>query len=537
MSKVANYLRSHLTGEVSTRTDVRAARSSDAGVLAVSPELVVLPRNNADIRKVARFAWQIAEKGHVIPITARGKGAASVGGAIGKGIVIDMSRHMNRIFEYEPKQHLVRVQPGASVRSLNESLGLQGVGVAALLSANHDGTVGGAIATNQKGALFSRYGGMSAAVEQLEVVLASGDVLQTGRVSKRELNRRKGLPGFEGDIYRGIDNIITDNKDLVAKLDAMDGTGYSAIAQVKQKDGSFDLTPLFCGSEGTLGIIDEVILRAEFFSFHQTVAAMVFASAEAARDAVDEIKKLEPARLEYVDSLLFEEIRKAGKRFSFYEAAQESFAPQAVLIVSFDDFNSRRQAHKLKKLMKLGAKTDAVISSAEDEAASELIAALDVVSYYSWPDTAAEAAPRLFEGFYVPRHQFEDFVRKLSLLGSKLRLELPIAGHADAGVYGVYPRLSLKKVGDKQKIFKLLDELSKLVDSHEGHFVCEGGEGRLKTKIAQAGLDPAVAALYSDIKKVFDPYNIMNPGVKTDNDIRTVTSMLRDSFSTADLLL
>lgn len=536
MSKVANYLRGHLTGEVSTRTDVRAARSSDAGVLSVSPELVVLPRNNADIRKVARFAWQIAEKGHIVPITARGNGTGAVGGGIGKGVLIDLSKHMNRIFEYEPKQHLVRVQPGALVQSLNDALSLQGVGVASLLTANSSSTIGGAIATQQKGALSYRYGDISTSVEQLEVVLASGDILQTGRLSKRELNRRKGLPGFEGDIYRGIDSIIIDNKDLIEKLDTLDGTGYAAIADVKRKDGSFDLTPLFCGSEGTLGIIDEAILHTEFFSFHQSIAAMVFANAEAARDAIDEISKLEPARLEYFDAALFEQTRQGGKTFSFYEAAYESFTPQVVLIVSFDDFNTRRRSHKLKKLTKLGAKTDAVISSAEDEAANELIAALDVTRYYSWPDTTGEAAPRIFEGFHVPRHQFEDFVKKLALLADKLRLELPIVGCADAGIYGVYPRLSLKKVGDKQKIFKLLDELAKLVNSHEGYFVCEGGEGRLKTKIAQAQLDPEIAQLYSAIKKVFDPYNILNPGVKTDNDIRTVTSMLRDSFSTNDLL-
>ena len=114
MSKVAAYLRGHISGEVITREDVRTALASDAGVLSIKPELVVYPRTTNDIRKIARFSWQLAEKGHVLPLTVRGAGTDGTGAAIGKGAVVVTTAHMNKVFEYDSKQRRVRLQPGAS---------------------------------------------------------------------------------------------------------------------------------------------------------------------------------------------------------------------------------------------------------------------------------------------------------------------------------------------------------------------------------------------------------------------------------------
>lgn len=112
MSKVANYLNEHIQGEVTTNMAVRQAMSTDASVLSVMPEMVVYPRTTNDIRKIARFSNQLAEKGHMLPITPRGGGSDQTGAAIGKGIILNTTAHMDAIFELDAKQKLVRVQPG-----------------------------------------------------------------------------------------------------------------------------------------------------------------------------------------------------------------------------------------------------------------------------------------------------------------------------------------------------------------------------------------------------------------------------------------
>ena len=113
MNKIASYLNQHLLGEVTSAKSILKRYSTDGGVLAVDPEIVAFPRITTDIRKIARFTWQLAEKGHIVGLTARGFGGDVTGAAIGKGIVIDMSKQYDAILEVAVKDKLVHAQAGA----------------------------------------------------------------------------------------------------------------------------------------------------------------------------------------------------------------------------------------------------------------------------------------------------------------------------------------------------------------------------------------------------------------------------------------
>ena len=531
MSKVATYLRGHLTGEVDSRTDIRRANAKDAGVLALTPEMVVSPRNTNDIRKVARFAWQLAEKGHVLPLTARGSGRGTSGGAISKGAIISLSAHMNSVFEYDEKQKLVRLQPGASIEAVQSALALRGTGIMALDGLDSRGTIGGAIADNAAGYMSAKYGSLDENVSQLEVVLANGDVLQTGKISKKEFNRKKGLQGLEGDIYRGVDAVLEEFADEIKTIHEQDNTGYNAIARVKQKDGGVDLTPLFLGSQGTLGIISEMILSAEFRSQHQDLAALVFASANAARDALDKIRSLNPAFLQYFDAALFDRAVQAGHALPWFQALGDGLAPQVVVLVGFDDFNARTRAKNCKKLRKwYDEAAGTALTIGDDQATQDsLQAALEIVHYTALPDKADLCAPAIYADCFVPAERFEDFTKALAALGEKLRIELPIQADGLRNAVSIYPQFALSKVGDRQKILRLCDEIAKLVNEHGGAIIGQQAEGRILSKFAYGQLDERRVALYSAIRKVFDPLGTLNPGVKQESDLRTLAAMLDGS--------
>jgi FAD/FMN-containing dehydrogenase len=530
MSKVASYLRGHLSGEVSVREDVLVAMALDGGVLAQKPEMVIYPRNTNDIRKVARFSWQLAEKGHKLPITVRGAGTDATGAAIGRGISLVTTAHMNRIFEYDTKQKLIRLQPGVTLTALEAALGLHGTGIMALAGSYPYGTVGGAIASATTGIMAGKYKTIEASIDQLEVVLANGDVLQTKRLSKRELNRVKGEQTFAGDIYRGIDRIIDDYADVLDQLRSNDATGYNTIADVKQKDGSFDLTPLFVGSQGTLGVIVEMIMRSEFRSTHIATAALVFESGEQARDALDDICKMAPAFVEYFDAALLDRASAAGKDYDFYVAAKESFSPASVVLVGFDDFSERQRAKHIKRLSKMFDKQPGVMCVTAAGDITDMLADARGIGYYSSsPDHATESAPSLFAGFHVPTERLEEFTKGLAEIAANNHIALPMAGHAYTNIYGIYPMLSLSKVADKQKIFKLLEELTLLVYAHKGTMIAEGGEGRLKTKCVYGQLGERIVRMYTEIRQVCDPHGTLNPGVKQVADVRSMAEMLRGS--------
>jgi FAD/FMN-containing dehydrogenase len=536
MSKVANYLNEHILGEVTTNTAVRQALSTDASVLTMTPEMVVYPRTTNDIRKVARFSNQLAEKGHILPITTRGAGSDQTGAAIGKGIILNTTAHMNDIFEIDVKQRLVRVQPGVTFKALNDALKLHGMIIPAYpLSASYS-TIGGAIANNATGIYSGKYGSTGQWVHQLEVVLSNGDIIQTGRVSKRDLNRMKGQQTFEGEIYRQIDNLITDNGDYLAQsidTDVYDGAGYNGIATVKQKDGSIDLAPLIIGSQGTLGIISEIIMKTTFINQLQ-MSAIAFSSWEDARDALEAIASFEPAVMELIDGQLYETALEKGKKYAFYNEALDFGAVQAVVIVGFDDSSERRRNKKTKKLRKMLEQTNTFIKTAQSSSdCDELLGLKDVSTVTMLPDDTAEAAPPLVDGAYIPQARFEDFMSSLTLLGEKYNLKVPVYGRVIDSVYNVRPAFQLHKVTDKQKIVKFTDEYARLVSSHGGHLIGESGEGRYKALFARKEYDDELEAIYQAVRDAFDPLGIMNTGVKQTADLKTLVSHLRKSYDLA----
>ncbi|HET8884378.1 MAG TPA: FAD-binding oxidoreductase [Candidatus Saccharimonadales bacterium] len=534
MSKVAGYLQEHILGEVSTNPAILKAMSTDASVLEMTPEMVVYPRVTNDIRKVARFAYQLAEKGHVLPLTARGSGTDQTGAAIGKGIVLALPAHMNRIFEFDSKQKLIRVQPGANAKAVNDALALHGMAIPSLPVSAEYSTLGGAVMNNASGPLSGRYGDTSEWVHQLEVILANGDVLQTERLSKRELSKKKGLQTFEGEIYRNLDNLIEDNKQLIADNftdDVRDNVGYSSIAKVKQKDGSFDLTPLIIGSQGTLGIVSEMIMKAQFMSSQQSVAAIAFTDKEVARDVLDKLNALTPTVLEYFDGSLFTEAAKQGKKYDFYKSIDGLL--EAVILVGFDDFSERTRQHKIKKVRKVIGDIEAQIVSADGQEAEQLLAIREVTAYSLAPAGKDTSAPPLVEGAYVPKERFEDFQSAINALATKHRVALPLHSRSLDGTVYTRPVLQLHKVGDKQKIFKLLDEYANVVDHHGGHLIGEAGEGRVKAKFAHKQLDDDVIKLFAAIKNVFDSHGILNPGVKQTVELRQLVAQLRANYDMA----
>jgi glycolate oxidase len=371
-------------------------------------------------------------------------------------------------------------------------------------------------------------------VSQLEFILANGDVLLPQRLSKRDLNKKKGMQTFEGEIYRTLDNLIEDNAQLISEKitsNLRDNVGYSSISKVKKKDGSFDLTPLFIGSQGTLGIISEMIMKAEFTSANIAVAVAAFTSSEAARDALDNLNGFEPAFVEFYDGDLFTIAAARGKTYGFLKDALENVG--AVVVVGFDDFSEHARMRKIKRFQKLLSKTSARVEVADGEAANELLAVREVTALSVVPDGRTVSAPPIVDGAYVPRERTEEFLAAAKALAAKYGIMMPFHGRVLDSTFYARPILQLHKVGDKQKIFKLLDDYANLVEYFNGHLIGNGSEGRMKAHFAYKQLDSEVVAFFTAVKAVFDPNGILNPGVKQDTEIRQLVSHLQTGYSTA----
>lgn len=533
MSKVAHYLQEHLVGEVVISTDARRYFATDASIFQLAPALVVYPRNENDVRKTARFTWQLAERGRIIPITARGAGTDQTGAAIGSGIILAFPAHMNRVLELDTKANIVAVEPGIMFGKLQQTLHTHGRFLPPYPSSIEYSTLGGAIANNASGEKSIKYGDMRSYVHSLRVVLSNGEVIETGRLSKRELSKKLGLATFEGEIYRSVDSVLEDQHELIAKMDRSvikNNAGYDLL-DIKHGDGSFDLTPMFVGSQGTLGIVTEASLGTEEHNPQTVLVMTTYDSIEQALQAILELRSLPhvPSMIELIDGKLLEQVHQLNPNL-LKEVIPQPY-PAVVLLVEFD--NRERQMKKMKKRVgKIFDKYAKSLQSATDpDQQLQLIKVRDASSAILGNNDGLLRAVPIIDSAAVPVEQLKAYFDGIYQLFSANNLTAAIWGHAGDANLHVQPRLNLGQVGDRQKAFRLIDDYFKLVISLGGTISAESSDGRLHTPYLEKFYGTDVYALLKKVKQIFDPYGILNPGVKFGTSLEDIKSMVRSDYN------
>ena len=536
MNKIGHYLQEHVTGEVVTALDARKFFSNDASILSVTPTLILYPRGENDIRKTARFTWQLAERNRLMPITARGAGTDQSGAAIGSGIVIVFPAHMNRILELDTKTGAVTVEPGITYGKLQQTLQTHGRFLPPFPASLEYSTVGGAVANNAAGEKSVKYGTTRDYVQSLRVVLANGEVVVTRRLNKRELDKKLGLATFEGEIYRSLDAMLEEHKAALAEMNrsvTKNAAGYDLL-DIKRKDGSFDLTPLFVGSQGTLGIITEITLNTEQHNPETTLVVASFDTAQQAHTAITELRKAEmPSALEIVDGNMLALVASISP--AHFKGVLNSPYPKFILFVEYDDAAraQKRNAKRAKKILdKLSTQVQVVTGSAEQELLWKIRHASGAALTY---ETANARALPVIEDGAVPLDQFDAFLTGIYDILARSQLQAAVWGHAgDANVH-LQPYLDLSQIGDRQKMFRIMDEYYKLVISMGGTTTAQHGDGRVRAPYLEKMYGAKIYELLQKIKKVFDPYGTLNPGVKFGTTLEDIKPLIRQSYSLGHL--
>lgn len=537
MSKVAHYLQEHLLGEVMVGADARRYFSTDGSIFSLMPSLIVYPRNENDVRKTARFAWQLAERGRIIPITARGSGTDQGGAALGSGIMLVFPAHMNRIVELDPKNGAIIVEPGLNYGRLQQTLHTHERFLPPYPASYEYSTIGGAVANNAGGEKTLKYGDTRGFVKSLRVVLANGEVIETYRLNKRELNKKLGLSTFEGEIYRALDALLEENSAILSKLElnvTKNSAGY-ALKDIKRPDGSFDLTPLFVGSQGTLGIITEIMFETEVYNPEHDLFMAEFDSLEKAEKAVLELRALPsmPSSLEMVDGQLLELVDRLNPN-QLKDIVSKPF-PKVVLLVEFDD-SDRAGKKSIKRAEKLLEGLATKVQREQDPVEQARLwkvrhAAASVAGH---TEGRLKAVPIVEDGV-VPPSKLQEYINGVYKLFASAQLQAALWGHAGDGNLHMQPFLDLSQIGDRQKAFRLIDEYYKLVISLGGSTSGEHGDGRLRAPYLEQLYGPEVYETLTKVKQIFDPYGTLNPGVKIGVTLDDIKPLVRSEYSLGHL--
>jgi FAD/FMN-containing dehydrogenase len=533
MNKVAHYLQDHLLGEVMDSGDARKYFSTDNSIFSITPTLAVYPFNEEDVRKTARFSWQLAERGRIIPITARGSGTDQTGAAIGEGIILVFPAHLNRVVEYDGKTGVVVVEPGINYGKLQQTLYTHNRFLPPYPASIEYSTLGGAVANNAGGEKSIKYGDTRAFVKGLRVVLANGEVIDTGPLNKRELSKKLGQTNFEGEIYRSMDALIEENQDLIKGFDldvSRNSAGYHLSSVKNKKD--FDLTPLIVGSQGTLGIVTEIILDTEVHNPGTTLVAGFFDDLQSVQEAVLELKRLPqiPSAIEMVDETLLNLVDKLNP--NLLKSAISKPFPKFVLFVEFDDSNDRTQkrvAKRAKKIFeKFASKNQTETKEEQKDQLWKIRQATSVVLNHS--EGGLRPLPLIEDGI-VPVTKLAEYTKGLYELFQKNRLQIAIWGHAGEGNLHVQPFMDLSQVGDRQRVFRLMEEYYDMVISLGGSTSGGHNDGRLRAAYLSKLYGEDSYDLFKKVKKIFDPYNILNPGVKVDVTVEDMKGLLRHEYA------
>lgn len=506
-----------IDGEVDGSRLARRLYSQDASIYQEPPLGVVRPRHKSDCSAIARFA---RERG--IALIPRGGGTSLAGQCVGTGLVVDFSRHMDAVLEIDPERRLARVQPGVVQDELNRQAAESGLKFAPDTSTSRQALIGGMIGNNSCGAHSILHGTTREHVVEIEAIMGDGSLLRFGQLSPSELEDKLQLDSPEGRLYRGVHELIDGNREAIA--DAFPdprirrrNMGYAIDVMAGMQPwnaggASFSLLALICGSEGTLCMVAEALVRLVPLPRARGLVCVHFDSVANACRAVVPILKQRPAAIELMDGILLEATR--GKREQKANRFWIEGEPGAVLAVEFfGDGPAEIEGGKkrLSEEMERAGLAYALHSVAEEDVQrvwdlrKAALGLLTGMPGDSRPVTAIEDTA-------VAAEDLLEYVGEVEELMRRNGCDCVFYGHAGAGLLHLRPMLNLKLESDLLRFRKLLEETADLLRKFRGSLSGEHGDGRLRGRLLQKMLPDDVYRLLVDLKALFDPDGLMNPG-------------------------
>lgn len=514
-------LRARFDGELHTDRLRRLMYSTDASDYKENPQAVAYPRHEEDIRELVRFAHK--NQLSLIPRTA---GTSLAGQVVGNGMVVDFSRHMTRILEVNEKERWVRVEPGVVLDELNIALKSTGLFFSPETSTSNRSMIGGMIGNNSCGLHSLIYGATRDHTLSIRAVLSDASVAEFASLDQAGFREKLDSEGLEGEIYREINTILSDEKNQSEILEGFPdprvvrrNTGYALdeLLHSRQflnegaKHKDFNLCRLLSGSEGTLLFISEAKLNlVPLPPVHKALVPIHFQSVmEAIRGNLAALKH-GPTAVELMDKTILdctkENITQMKNRF-FLKGD-----PGAVLMVEMVDEDEsvlEKRISAMEKDMKtagLGYHFPVLRGKDISKVWALRKAGLGVLS-----NIPGEGRPvSVIEDTSVRVEVLEDYISEFNQILDRYDLACVYHAHISVGELHLRPILNLKDPGDVQLYYDIALETAKLVKKYRGSLSGEHGDGRLRGEFIPLMVGEHNFLLFRRIKHLFDPEGIFN---------------------------
>lgn len=523
---VVNFLQAleqqGFTGDTATSYADRLTMATDNSIYQLLPDAVVFPRSTADVALLARLASQ--ERFASLIFTPRGGGTGTNGQALNTGIVVDMSRYMNRIIEINPEEGWVRVEAGVIKDQLNQYLKPYGYFFAPELSTSNRATLGGMINTDASGQGSLVYGKTSDHVLGVRAVLLGGDILDTQPVPV-ELAETLGKDNTTaGRIYRTVLESCRDNRQLIIdKFPKLNRflTGYDLRHVFNDDLSQFDLTRILTGSEGTLAFITEARLDITRLPKVRRLVNVKYNSFDSALRNAPFMVDARALSVETVDSKVLNLAREDIVWHSVSELITD-VPDKEMLGLNIVEFAGDDAALIESQVEALCQRLDELIARGEggvigwqlcnELAGIERIYAMRKKAVGLLGNAKGAAKPIPFaEDTCVPPEHLADYIVEFRALLDSHGLSYGMFGHVDAGVLHVRPALDMCDPQQEMLMKRISDEVVALTAKYGGLLWGEHGKG-FRAEYSPAFFGEALFGELRKIKAAFDPDNRLNPG-------------------------
>ena len=521
IEKLSIHFEGQLFFDQSQRSEIaRKIYSTDASVYQVKPNAVAIPKSPKDIKRLIHFALN-----HQTNLIPRGAGTSLAGQVVGDGISMEIGSAMSKIILLNKKDKSVWVEPGIIRDDLNTELKNAGLFFGPETSTANRALLGGMLGNNSCGLHSIVWGNVRDHLVETRAILADGSEIHTHPLSNEEFYKKTTLHNLEGKIYKELHRILNNpdvQENIKKSFPKSDikrrNSGYALDALIEMQPFNpagkpFNLSALFAGSEGTLAVVHA--MKVHLLDLPEPHVNLLCIHCESIQDALQAnliALSFEPTASELVDDFIL----SFTIQHPNFEALRDFIEgnPAAILMVEF------RGQHA----MEVNQKIQNCIQALQKAKIGYSFPVLDAENMYKGWDirkaglglirnlVADEQAVNLIEDCAVSPQDLPAYVGDVQSLLARKGVKAAYYAHAGAGELHIEPFLNLKNDEGKRLFREILTETVQILKKYQGSLSGEHGDGRLRGEFIQEVMGSQMLQLFEEIKSLFDPHNILNPG-------------------------
>lgn len=537
MQKHIENLLKLIQGDIENSSEILNSHARDASIFQVVPELVIFPKNSDDIKQIVRYVAQQKILGQDIHLTMRAAGTCMSGGSLNTSIIIDTTRYMNALLEITDEY--VRMQPGLYYRDLEiETLKHNRI-MPAFTASKHLCAVGGMFGNNCAGEKTLKYGKMEDYVLQTKVIFTDGNEYTVKPLTRSQLDQKISQGDFEGNMYKQVWDIIQENGELITTekpIVSKNSAGYYLWNVWDSEKHIFDLNRLLVGSQGTLGIVTEMIWKIVPVEHQSAMLVTFLPDIKNLGDLVNLCKTVSPSSIEsfddysmkfafkfatdFIEQLGLWGAIKLGLRFIPEEILMlRTGIPKLILMTEVTGDNEVELLEKLEVLKRQTTEKFGYIS--------RISRAADAEKYWRIRRESFNLLRKHVQGLHtapfiddvvVPVETLSEFLPQITAILDREGFIYTIAGHAGNGNFHIIPLMDFKKPETIETIQRVSTEVYTLVTSLHGSITAEHNDGLIRTMFLPMQFSSDMINLFKKTKEAFDPQYIFNPNKKVNTN-------------------